>query len=69
MKSTWVDLVSEAYENIKGRYIMFNSQLQDLLEGVDRILTTYGVSFHASYMIVRRQHDSDCVFRDYISRR
>ena len=43
-------------------YIIFDCQLQNLLKGVDRILSSYRIPFIVPNMIVGCEHDLNGVF-------
>lgn len=46
-------------------HIIFDCELQNLLECIDRILPAYGITFEVSDMIVSRKHDTNCVIGDW----
>ena len=51
--------------NVQPPYIVLHGELEDLFEGLNGILSTYGIPFQVAYMIVCGQHDLYGVVRVY----
>ena len=56
-------MLSTSYFENEKTNVMLYCQLEDLLEGVDRILTAYGITFIIPNVVVRGKKDAKSVIR------